>query len=116
MKIFMRTAAALLAVLVFGLTTTASAQKEKTSLTPDEAKSQQAYALGIQAYIWGYPMVVMQMSRDAMTKGGDAPVTPKEFNKTGKLFAPVNQVQTPGACRDPSSRQFSRETAIPSIR
>ena len=27
-----------------------------------------------------------------MTKGGDAPVTPEQFNKTGKLFAPVNQV------------------------
>ena len=37
-------------------------------------------------------MVVMQRSRDAMTSGGDAPVTPKEFDKTGKLFAPVNQV------------------------
>ena len=36
------------------------------------AKAKQAYALGVQAYIWGYPMVVMQKSRDAMTKGGDA--------------------------------------------
>ena len=26
--------------------------------------AQQAYALGVQAYIWGYPMVVMQKSRD----------------------------------------------------
>jgi hypothetical protein len=39
--------------------------------------SEQAYALGVLAYIWGYPMVVMQKSRDAMTKGGDAPVTPE---------------------------------------
>ena len=54
--------------------------------------AEQAYALGVQAYIWGYPMVVMQKSRDAMTLGGDAPVTPEVFNKTGKLFAPVNQV------------------------
>ena len=46
----------------------------------------------MQAYIWGYPMVVMQKSRDAMTKGGDAPVTPDVFNKSGLLFAPVNQV------------------------
>jgi hypothetical protein len=46
----------------------------------------------VLAYIWGYPMVVMQRSRDAMTKGGDAPVTPEQFNKTGQLFAPVNQV------------------------
>ena len=57
--------AALLAALVLALTTTASAQKGKAALTPDEARAQQAYALGVQAYIWGYPMVVMQRSRDA---------------------------------------------------
>ena len=78
MKTLTRTAtAALLATLVLGLTTTATAQKGKAALTPDEARAQQAYALGVQAYIWGYPMVVMQKSRDAMTKGGDAPVTPE---------------------------------------
>jgi hypothetical protein len=48
--------------------------------------------MGVQAYLWGYPMVVMQKSRDAMTKGGDAPVTPDQFNETGQLFAPVNHV------------------------
>lgn len=54
--------------------------------------SQQAYALGVQAYVWGYPMVVMQKSRDAMTKVADAPVTPEQFDKTGQFFGPVNQV------------------------
>ena len=54
--------------------------------------AKQAYTMGVQAYIWGYPMVVMQRSRDAMTKGGDAPVTPDVFNKTGQYYAPVNQV------------------------
>ena len=44
------------------------------------------------AYIWGDPMVVMRKSRDAMTKGGDASVTPDVFKKTGKFFASVNQV------------------------
>jgi hypothetical protein len=83
---------ALLTALMLGLTATASAQKGKAALTPDEARAQQAYALGVQAYIWGYPMVVMQRSRDAMTKGGDAPVTPEQFNESGLLFAPVNQV------------------------
>ena len=62
------------------------------TVTADEAVAKQAYALGVQAYIWGYPMVVMQKSRDAMTKGGNAPVTPEVFNESGKLFAPVNQV------------------------
>ena len=60
--------------------------------TPDEAKAKQAYAIGVQAYIWRYPMVVMQKSRDQMTKGEDAPLTPEHFNKSGLLFAPVNQV------------------------
>ena len=82
----------LLAVLALGLTATVSAQTDKGALTPDEAKAKQAYALGVSAYLWGYPMVVMQKSRDAMTKGGDAPVTPDQFNKSGLLFAPVNQV------------------------
>jgi DNA sulfur modification protein DndE len=71
---------------------TAIATDKKDTLTPDEAKAKQAYSLGVQAYIWGYPMVVMQKSRDAMTKGGDAPVTPDVFKKSGLLFAPVNQV------------------------
>ena len=52
----------------------------------------QAYALGVQAYVWGYPMVVMAKSRDAMTLVGDAAATPEQFDKTGKLFAPVNQI------------------------
>ncbi len=78
--------------LMFGLTTTMFAADKKAATSPDEAKSRQAYALGVSAYIWGYPMVVGQKSRDAMTKGGDAPVTPEQFKKTGKLFAPSNQV------------------------
>ena len=81
-----------LVTLVLGSGIATAAQQDKAVLTADEAKAKQAYALGVQAYIWGYPMVVMQKSRDAMTKGGDAPVTPAQFNKTGKLFAPVNQV------------------------
>jgi hypothetical protein len=79
-------------VALQGCAATASAQGSTSPMTPDAAQSKQAYALGVQAYIWGYPMVVMQKSRDAMTKGGDAPVTPDVFNKSGKLFAPVNQV------------------------
>ena len=53
------------------------AAEKKAAMKPDEVKAKQAYALGVSAYIWGSPMVVMQTSRDAMTKGGDAPVTPK---------------------------------------
>ncbi len=93
MKLFANvTTTAICSALMLAVVTNASAQKGKPSLTPDEAKAKQAYALGVQAYLWGYPMVVMQKSRDAMTKGGDAPVTPDVFNKSGLLFAPVNQV------------------------
>jgi hypothetical protein len=70
----------------------ALAAEETGTPPPDDVKARQAYALGVSAYIWGSPMVVMQTSRDAMTKGGDAPVTPEQFNQTGKLFAPVNQL------------------------
>ena len=93
MKSFKQSVTAVLcSALLLGFSATSIAAEKKAALTPDEAKAKQAYALGVQAYIWGYPMVVMQKSRDAMTKGGDAPVTPEQFNKTGKLFAPVNQV------------------------
>jgi hypothetical protein len=81
----------LLAVLALGLTATASAQTDKGALTPDEAMAKQAYALGVQAYLWGYPMVVMQKSRDAMT-ASDSPDTPEAFAKFGKIVGPVNQV------------------------
>ena len=83
---------ALFALFALLFAATAIAADKKPVMKPDEAKAKQAYAIGVQAYIWGYPMVVMQKSRDAMTKGGDAPVTPEVFNKSGKLFAPVNQV------------------------
>jgi hypothetical protein len=82
----------LCSVLILGYSAIGFAQDSQSTLSPNEAKAKQAYALGVQAYIWGYPMVVMQKSRDAMTKGGDAPVTPDQFNKSGLLFAPVNQV------------------------
>jgi len=85
-----RTVGALfMAALLLVLTVPAYAQD---TTTPGDAKSKQAYAFGVSAYLWGYPMVVMQKSRDAMTKAGDAPVTPEQFEKTGQFFAPVNQV------------------------
>jgi hypothetical protein len=85
-------AALLGVVLILGLATAVTAADKKDTMAADDAKAKQAYSLGVQAYIWGYPMVVGQKSRDAMTKGGDAPVTPEQFKKTGNLFAPVNQV------------------------
>lgn len=83
----------LVTALSLGMSTALSASpKAKTALNVEEAKAKQAYALGVQAYIWGYPMVVMQKSREAMTKAGEVPVTSKQFYATGQLFAPVNQV------------------------
>jgi hypothetical protein len=86
MKTMKTMLALFMAVLL--LSTSVNAQ-DKAS---EDAKAKQAYALGVTAYIWGYPMVVNQKSRDQMTLAGDAPVTPDVFNKSGLLFAPVNQV------------------------
>ena len=66
--------------------------QDSPTITADQAKAKQAYSLGVTAYLWGYPMVIMQKSRDAMTKGGEVPVTPDQFNKSGLLFAPVNRI------------------------
>ena len=81
-----------LAVALLSLMTFAPVVSAQDKLTPDEVKAQQAYAIGVQAYIWGFPMVKMQGARDMMTTNISAPVTPEEFKKTGKFFAPVNQV------------------------
>jgi hypothetical protein len=70
-------------IAALAIVAAASAQNAKPAPSPDEAKAKQAYALGVQAYVWGYPMVVMQKSRDAMTKGGDAPVTADVFATAG---------------------------------
>ena len=79
-------------VMALAMASSSGMADDSKPISADEAKAKQAYTLGVQAYIWGYPMVVMQRSRNAMTEGGDTSVTPDQFNKSGKLFAPVNQV------------------------
>ena len=34
---------------------------------PDQAKEQEAFAIGVEAYIYGYPLVTMEMTRRVMT-------------------------------------------------
>ena len=34
---------------------------------PDQAKQQEAFALGVEAYVYGYPLVTMEMTRRVMT-------------------------------------------------
>ena len=34
---------------------------------PDQAKEQEAFDLGVEAYIYGYPLVTMEMTRRVMT-------------------------------------------------
>ncbi len=80
---------ALIMLLLFSMGCVA---QDSPTIKADQVKAKQAYALGVTAYLWGYPLVIMQRSRDAMTKGGESPVTPDQFNKSGLLFAPVNQV------------------------
>jgi hypothetical protein len=82
----------LILIVAMGLQAPAMAADSKAALTPEQAVAKQAYALGVQAYIWGYPMVVMQKSRDVMTRASDSPATPAEFAKFGKIEGPVNQV------------------------
>jgi hypothetical protein len=64
-------------LLLFTAVLFKSAPIKAQDTAADDAKAKQAYALGVTAYIWGYPMVVNQKTRDAMTKGGDVPVTPE---------------------------------------
>ncbi len=61
-------------------------------------------------------MVVMQKSRDAMTKGGDVPVTPDQFNKSGVVFAPVNQVANAWGMLGPKFSAVQSRTVTPSTR
>jgi hypothetical protein len=96
MKTMKKILALMLTVLLFS---TSSIAQDKAD---EDAKAKQAYALGVTAYLWGSPMVTMQNSRDAMTKGGDAPVTPEVFNKSGLLYAPVNQIANAWGMLGPS--------------
>ena len=46
---------------------------------PDQAKEQEAFDLGVEAYIYGYPLVTMEMTRRVMTnvaepEGNHAPM------------------------------------------
>ena len=46
---------------------------------PDQAKEQEALDLGVEAYIYGYPLVTMEMTRRVMTnvakpEGNHAPM------------------------------------------
>jgi hypothetical protein len=56
----MKSKTSLLGLLfLFAISISSNAQNTNT-LTTEQAKAKQAYALGATAYIWGYPVVVMQ--------------------------------------------------------
>ena len=89
MRNTMKKFAAFLTCMMLVIASAASAADKKEMLKPDEAKAKQAYALGVSAYIWGYPMVIMKTrTRDLMTKGGDAPVTPALSTKAVSCLRP----------------------------
>jgi hypothetical protein len=88
--------------LIFSMLMISATIHAQNASSSNDIKAKQAYALGITAYLWGSPMVTMQNSRDAMTRAGDAPVTPEVFNKSGLLYAPVNQIANAWGMLGPS--------------
>jgi len=92
---------ALVGLVLMALTLALSLPASSGTLSPDKAREKQAYAFGVQAYIWGYPMVVMAKSRAAMT-ASDSPDTPKAFAQFGKIVGPVNQVSNAWEMLGPS--------------
>lgn len=63
-----------LAAAAFTLISSLSAVR---AMTPEEAREEQAYAIGLQAYIYGYPMTVMYRLRHE------------------RVFDPANQERVP---------------------
>ena len=78
--------------LVFGIGVATAAQTRQVRSDAGRGESQ----AGLRPWCSGLHLGLPD-GRDAAQprcddQGGDAPVTPEQFNKTGKLFAPVNQV------------------------
>ena len=64
---------------------------------PDQAKEQEAFDLGVEAYIYGYPLVTMEMTRRVLTnvakpEGKAAPMG--QFAKLRAYPAPADKAVT----------------------
>src|SRR5437588_34516 len=68
-----------LLILLFASSSFAQEKKEKP-LTPEQLREEEAYSLGLQAYIYGYPVVEMYRTRYL-----------RVWNLASKGRAPINQ-------------------------
>ncbi len=68
---------------------------------PDQAKEQEAFAIGVEAYVYGYPLVTMEMTRRVMTN-----VVAPQGN-----FAPMGQFRNAKAYPDASFRDVTAPNA-----
>lgn len=68
-------------------------------LTPEQVREQQAFAIGTQAYVWGYPLIVTEKTRQKLTSVSEAQTQKAPTNQLAKakqLLGPdYNAVQSP---------------------
>lgn len=68
-------------------------------LTPTQVREEQAFAIGTQAYAWGYPLVVAEETRRKLTAVSEAQTQKAPTNQLAKakeLLGPdYNAVQSP---------------------
>lgn len=67
--------------------------------SPEQVKEQQAFAIGTQAYVWGYPIAVAEKTRRALTSVAVAQkqkAPTNQFAKARTLYGPEYRgVQSP---------------------
>ena len=78
--------------------------------TPDQAKEKEALEIGVEAYIYGYPLVTMEMTRRVMTnvaksEGKTCPhgpvrqhegSTPRRPSRMSRPPTPTRSIPSPG--------------------
>ena len=79
------------ASVALGFCVVATPALSQTSLAQTDDSAKQAYDLGLKAFVWGYPAVRMEKTRELMTRVPVA-VSPTLYKITNLVFAPVNQV------------------------
>src|SRR5208283_4725343 len=69
--------------------------------SPDQAKEQEAFDLGVEAYIYGYPLVTMEMTRRVFTNAA----------KLEGMAAPMGQLLNLRAYPTPADKQVTTPCA-----
>ena len=84
-------AVALIVSVAIPLSNAHSQQQGQETLTPEEVKEQQAFAIGTQAYVWGYPLIVAEGTRrsiTSVTKAQEQKAPTNRFAKARTLYGP----------------------------